>query len=83
MESLNRHHSVAFHDMFYSNYGLLVVFTYKYMWHYEVALYLLYFSVTTTPLLISIGVEISDEEAEKIFSCNDAVELLKTKLDLH
>jgi len=31
----------------------------------------------------SPGVEISDEEAEKIFSCKDAIELLKTKLDIH
>ena len=29
------------------------------------------------------AVEISDEEAEKIFSCKDAVELLKSKLDIH
>jgi NADH dehydrogenase (ubiquinone) 1 alpha/beta subcomplex 1 len=29
------------------------------------------------------GVEISDEEAEKIFTCNDAVELLKVKMDVH
>lgn len=31
----------------------------------------------------SSGVEISDEEAEKIFSCKDAIELLKTKMDVH
>ena len=30
-----------------------------------------------------LAVEISDEEAEKIFSCKDAVELLKSKLDIH
>ena len=30
-----------------------------------------------------IGCEITDEEAEKIFSANDAIELLKTKLDVH
>ena len=29
------------------------------------------------------AVEISDEEAEKIFSCKDTVELLKSKLDIH
>lgn len=29
------------------------------------------------------GVEIDDEQAEKIFTANDAVELLKTKLDVH
>lgn len=29
------------------------------------------------------GVEIDDEQAEKIFTPNDAVELLKTKLDVH
>ena len=29
------------------------------------------------------GCEITDEEAEKIFTCQDAVELLKTKLDVH
>ncbi|KAL5474010.1 hypothetical protein EMCRGX_G028580 [Ephydatia muelleri] len=28
------------------------------------------------------GVEISDEEAEKIFTCKDAIELLKSKLHL-
>lgn len=27
------------------------------------------------------GVDISDEEAEKIFSCQDAFELVKTKMD--
>lgn len=37
-----------------------------------------YISVVGSP-----GVEISDEEAEKIFSCKDAIELLKTKLDVH
>ena len=34
-------------------------------------------------LVFVLGVEISDEEAEKIFTCKDAIELLKTKLDLH
>ena len=29
-----------------------------------------------------IGVEISDDEAEKIFNCKDAIELLKVKLDI-
>lgn len=29
------------------------------------------------------AVEIDDEQAEKMFTANDAVELLKTKLDIH
>jgi hypothetical protein len=29
------------------------------------------------------GVEVDDEQAEKIFTPNDAVELLKTKMDVH
>lgn len=29
------------------------------------------------------GVEIDDEQAEKIFTANDAIELLKNKLDVH
>lgn len=32
---------------------------------------------------IIIGCEITDEEAEKIFNAQDAIELLKTKLDVH
>ncbi len=41
------------------------------------------FSLTLKRLLIFIGVEISDEEAENVFRCSDAIELLKTKLDIH
>ena len=33
--------------------------------------------------LCFVGVEISDEEAEKIFTCKDGIELLKTKMDIH
>ena len=29
----------------------------------------------------SLGVDITDDEAEKIFSCQDAFELIKTKMD--
>ena len=39
--------------------------------------------ICPTPCSVAIGVEISDEEAEKIFSCKDAIELLKAKLHLH
>ncbi len=41
------------------------------------------FTPSKDHLLILTGVEISDEEAEKVFTCSDAVELLKTKLDIH
>ena len=34
------------------------------------------------PIFYHVGVEITDEEAEKIFTCNDAVELLKVKLGI-
>lgn len=37
---------------------------------------------TLIRLLPCAGVEISDEEAEKIFTCKDAIELLKSKLHL-
>ena len=33
-------------------------------------------------MYIFLGCEISDDEAEKIFTVNDAVELLKKKLDM-
>ena len=34
-------------------------------------------------IIVLTGCEITDEEAEKIFSAKDAIELLKTKLDVH
>ena len=33
-------------------------------------------------MYIFVGCEISDDEAEKIFTVNDAVELLKKKMDI-
>ena len=35
------------------------------------------------PLCLCTAVEIDDEQAEKIFTPADAVEFLKTKLDIH
>ena len=40
-------------------------------------------SVYVICVVLCAGCEITDEEAEKVFTCQDAVELLKTKLDIH
>ena len=46
--------------------------------YFHVHIFALYLYI----MYIFVGCEISDDEAEKIFTVNDAVELLKKKMDI-